>query len=250
MQLSSLRHLGLWHEVLAPTELARLSCHPVLRGRSVPRGHGEPVIVVPGMALPDLALRPMFQWLRRIGYTPVPAGLGINVDCGEAGTRRLEALAEQVVAGHAERVAIIGHSRGGSYARALALRRPDLVSGILTLSTPMMSTLDGSHPTIRAFIRGVSKVGSLGVPGVFGSECVDGRCCTDFRADTRASFPANVGFRRIVGANDRIVPQSWLEDPEAETVQVPASHSGIIVNPHAFRAIADGLRDATASAVA
>ena len=38
---------------------------------------------------------------------------------------------------------IVGHSLGGMLARGLAVRRPDLVSGIITMGSPMLAP--GAH---------------------------------------------------------------------------------------------------------
>ena len=55
-------------------------------------------------------------------------------------------------------MALIGQSRGGIFARALAARRPDLVSGIVTLGAPTVSQLS-THPLVLAQ---VALVGALG----------------------------------------------------------------------------------------
>ena len=59
---------------------------------------------------------------------------------------------------HGERVIVIGQSRGGVFARALAARRPDLVEGIVTLGSPTVSQL-AVHPLVLAQ---VGLVGALG----------------------------------------------------------------------------------------
>ncbi len=38
---------------------------------------------------------------------------------------------------------IVGHSLGGMLARGIAVRRPDLVSGIVTMGSPMLAP--GAH---------------------------------------------------------------------------------------------------------
>ena len=57
-----------------------------------------------------------------------------------------------------ERVAIIGQSRGGIFARAWRSAGPDLVSGIVTLGSPTVNQL-ASHPFVLAQ---VALVGALG----------------------------------------------------------------------------------------
>lgn len=233
-----------WHESLAPLELARLLRDPVLRGSGVPRGDGEPVLLVPGFLVPDSLMQIMGGWLRRTGHRPLHAGLGTNAGCAAAAMTRLEALLESVVARKGRRAAIVGHSRGGAYARALAVRRPDLVSGIVTLGTPMMTCVEHGHPGMRILIRAVGTLGGLGIPGLLRGECLHGACCAGFREDSCAPFPAEVSFLRVVGDRDHVVGPRWRADPDAETTAVDGSHVGVIVNPEGYRAVADGLRRA------
>jgi pimeloyl-ACP methyl ester carboxylesterase len=44
---------------------------------------------------------------------------------------------------------IIGHSRGGVFARALATRRPQLAAGVVTLGSPVLS-----QPAVHPLVAG------------------------------------------------------------------------------------------------
>src|SRR4051812_48733067 len=131
--MSSLQ-IPIWGESRAALEHLALRRDPVLRGEGVPHGDGGPVMLIPGFLASDVSLGLMASWLQRIGYQPTRAQMRANVDCAERALGRLEDL---LVAKH-ERcggwpVAIVGQSRGGAFARMLAVRRPDLISGIVTL---------------------------------------------------------------------------------------------------------------------
>ena len=60
----------IWVEVFFPAEWLVLHLSPVYYGFGVPRGHGEPVVVVPGFLGDDRYLTELYLWLRRIGYRP------------------------------------------------------------------------------------------------------------------------------------------------------------------------------------
>src|SRR5690348_13784314 len=119
--------IPIWREARVALERAALTRDPVLRGQGVARGDGQPVLLIPGFLAGDLTLSLMAEWLRRLGYEPCAAGIRANVDCGARALERLEHTLEELAERHGRSVAIVGHSRGGSMARVLAVRRPELV---------------------------------------------------------------------------------------------------------------------------
>ena len=183
----------LWRESRMAFEAAQLLRSPVWRGKGVERGQGRPVLLVPGFMAGDGTLATMSKWLRANGYWTRRAGIRSNIGCSQKGCElleeRLEALAERT----GERVAIIGQSRGGVLARAVAVRRPDLVSGIVTLGAPTVSMLR-VHPLVLLQVGLVGALGTGRVPGLFSVSCLRGPCCAPFRADMAADFPADVAL--------------------------------------------------------
>src|SRR5215211_5003406 len=135
----------LWRESRVGLEAAALHRSPVFRGLGLAPGERRPVLLIPGFLAGDASLGTMANWLRRGGYCTHRTGIRANLDCSEQACRRLEARLEHMAERHAERVVIIGQSRGGVFARALAAKRPELVSGIVTLGSPVLSML-GVHP--------------------------------------------------------------------------------------------------------
>ena len=121
----------LWRETRAGVEAAALFRSSVWRGGGVPDGEGRPVLLIPGFLAGDGSLATMTRWLRENGYRTHRAGIRANVNCSEEACRQLEHRLEHLAETTGQRVAIIGQSRGGVFARVLAVRRPDLVSGIV-----------------------------------------------------------------------------------------------------------------------
>src|SRR3954454_19336918 len=109
-------------------ELARLLVDPVYRGEGVPRGDGGPVLLIPGFLAGDNSLTILAGWLRRIGHRPYASGIRFNVDCSNRALLALEARLERAAEESGRSVAVLGHSRGGHFAKVLARRRPELVS--------------------------------------------------------------------------------------------------------------------------
>jgi pimeloyl-ACP methyl ester carboxylesterase len=238
--------IPIWREGRMALEHAELLRDPVLNGVDVPRGDGAPVLLAPGFLAGDLSLRTMARWLGGLGYRPCRAGIAANVDCTERSLERLEAQLERSADRFGRRVTIVGHSRGGAMARVLAVRRPELVSGIACLGSPLRDQF-AVHPLVRGQVRAVALLGSLGVPGLFSFRCRDG-CCAEAERDLAAVFPEGVGFLSIYSRSDGVVDWRACLDPAAEAIEVRSSHCGMAINARVYRALGETLPHLSAGA--
>src|SRR5215216_1108037 len=186
----------LWRESRFALELADLRRSPVFRGHGVPDGGGRAVMLIPGFLAGDGSLGTMTSWLRANGYHTRRAGIRANVACSEAACARLETRLEAFAQHVGEPVTIVGQSRGGIFAKALAARRPELVDRIVTLGSPTVSQLR-VHPLVLAQIGIVGALGSGHVPGLFSITCLRGHCCERFRTALQGTFPADVPWTAI-----------------------------------------------------
>jgi triacylglycerol lipase len=231
----------LWREARLGLEAAALLRDPVLRGAGLRDGRGRPVMLIPGFLAGDASLRPMAGWLKRAGYRPTRAGMKANVDCSGALVGRLEERLERVVGEQGMRAVVIGQSRGGAMAKVLAVRRPDLVAGVVTLGSPQMAPL-AVHPLVRIQLHALGMLGSLGAPGLFRRSCLDGECCAEFWTELAGAMPAGVGLVAVYSKSDGIVDWRACLDPGAdEQVEISTSHVGMAVSPAAWKAVASAL---------
>lgn len=237
--MSRLR-IPIWQEHRVPLELGALRRDPVLRGEGIPHGDGAPVLLIPGFLAGDPSMRTMALWLRRIGYRPCRARMRLNVDCTTRAIERLEEELDELVSQHGRKALIVGQSRGGNMARLLAVRRPELVAGIVTLGSPLADHF-AVHPLVRLQITLVGALGTIGIPGLFRYGCGYGDCCEDARAHAAAPFPEKVGFVSVFSKHDGIVDWHSCLDSHARLVEVDASHIGMAVHAGTYRAIADAL---------
>jgi pimeloyl-ACP methyl ester carboxylesterase len=229
-----------WREGLAGVEAAALRRSTVWRGAGVPYGDDRPVLLIPGFLAGDGSLATMTRWLRASGYHTRRAGIRANVGCSAEACARLEARLEGFAEHAGQRVAIIGQSRGGVFARALAARRPDLVSGIVTLGSPTVSQLS-IHPFVLLQVALVGALGSSHVPGMFSWRCLRGQCCSRFRDDVAGPFPPEVGYVALYSRTDGVVDWHACLDPAAECVEVRASHVGMGLNAQVYAEVAHAL---------
>jgi triacylglycerol lipase len=230
----------IWREARIGLETAALLRDPVFRGDGVADGRGQPVLLVPGFLAGDESLALMTRWLRRTGHHTSRAGMRLNVACSGTAVERLERRLEQLVGRQGRRAAVIGQSRGGSLAKVLAARRPDLVAGIITLGSPTCDALNVNIFTRNA-VRAVATLGTLGAPGLFTRSCLEGDCCEEFWALHDGGLPRGVGFVSIYSRSDGIVDWRSCLDPAAEHVEIRSSHIGMAVHPGGYRAIAAAL---------
>lgn len=220
-------------------ELARLSADPEFL-RPGRRAGAAPVLLIPGFLAGDQSLAVMRGWLRRRGSRIGSAGIWLNVDCGERVVQGIEQRLERLAQRTDRRVVLIGQSRGGELGRVLAVRRPDLVSTLVMLGSPVLDPLAVGPGVLRA-VRSVARLGDLGFPGTFSTRCAEGECCAVFRAQLGAAMPASVDAVAVYSRSDGIVSWRACLDPGARHVEVNSSHGGMSVNRDVYRVIAQAL---------
>jgi triacylglycerol lipase len=218
-------------------ELSRLLVDPVLRGLDVPRGDGRPVILLPGFGGGDQTLFMLAAWLRRIGYRPSLCGFALNVGCSDRAVDRVDRRLENLYRRHGRRVALIGHSRGGHYARAIAHRHPELVSHAVSLGAGLRGMLSTSYPTQLA-VAGVRRA-ALRSGRARSPLCFTQQCDCAFAHDFAGPFPADrVRLTSIYSKEDGVVHWQSALVPYGSCVEVTGSHVGLVFNRKTYRAIA------------
>jgi len=231
----------LWRETRVGLEAAQLLRSPVWRGAGVPPGDGRPVLLVPGFLAGDGTLATMAMWLRANGYWTRRAGIRANVGCSQDACERIEERLEALAARTGQRVAIVGQSRGGVLAKVVAARRPELVSGIVTLGAPTVAMLR-VHPLVLLQVGLLGALGTGGVPGLFRMSCLRGACCEPFRTDLAARFPAGVRYVCVYSRSDGIVDwRACLDGAADELIEIDASHCGMALSRGAYEEVARAL---------
>jgi triacylglycerol lipase len=228
-------------ETRAALELARLTVDPVFHGRGgIPRGDGRPVVLVPGFLAGDQTLTVLATWLQRLGYAPRTCGFVSNADCSNRALARLERRVTQLERRSGRRVAVIGHSRGGHLAKAIAAAKPDQVSHAISLGADLQHMLGISQPTLYAVAavrsallvsRRAADAGCL----TEGCECCFTRCYAGPFPDDR------VRLTSVYSKGDGVVRWERHVVPYADCVEVTGSHVGLVFNRKAYRAVAEAL---------
>lgn len=221
-------------------ELARLVSDPVFYGTGVTRGDGRPVVLMPGFLAGDQTLAVLYGWLRRIGYRPSTCGFVINTDCSDRALDRVERKVEALWRRHGRRVALLGHSRGGHFARALAARRPERVSHAISMGADLSAMFGASYPTFLAV--GAARRVAIARRRSRDPWCLTVGCGCGFARDYARPFPVDrVHLTSMYSKCDGVVRWWASIVPEATCEEVAGSHIGLAFNRKAYRAIAEAL---------
>jgi pimeloyl-ACP methyl ester carboxylesterase len=235
----------IWREALFPLEWLALRASPVYWGVGVPRGEGEPVVVVPGFLASDVSLVELYWWLARIGYRPYFSNIGRNADCPEHVTGRLRETVRRAREETGRRVRLVGHSLGGMLSRSLALEHPEDVAMVITLGSPFRDAVR-AHPVVISAAATLRDHAGSTVARNVRPACFSGHCTCTFVKNMLAPGGWEVPRFAVFSRRDGVVEwESCIEDDPALNDEVPSSHLGMVVHPGTYRAIARRLRSAT-----
>lgn len=225
----------IWKETLWPVDWLSLRLSPVYYGLGVPRGDGGPVVLVPGFLGTDAYLYELYLWLGRIGYRPFMSRIGVNAECPGRLTQRLLRTVEQVRDQTGRPVRIVGHSLGGLLGRRASLQRPDLVSQLIYLGSPVRAV--HAHPAVVAAVAVLR--GALSLVSSRHSDCLTDRCACGFAQDVVQALPDSVRHDAIYTRADGVV--DWHDSQEIDerlNHEVGGTHIGLVYNPRAYRVLA------------
>jgi triacylglycerol lipase len=233
-----------WGRPLAETrgwlELGRLVVDPVWHGGGVPRGDGRPVVLMPGFLAGDQTLGVMAAWLHRIGYKPRFSGFVTNTDCSDRALDRIERTVDELWLTYGRRVALIGHSRGGHFARALAARRPDRVSHAISMGADLQGMFGASAPTL--FAVSVARRAVRATRRARRDTCLSAHCGCPFSHAFARPFPfEQVRLTSVYSKGDGVVHWQCQVIPHADCIEVTGSHVGLIFNRKVYGAVAAAL---------
>jgi len=234
---------------LALTRLSRrVSGHQTPYADRAAGRDADPVVLVPGFMAGDGSLSLMASALRAHGHRTYRSHIRANVGCTLQAAAALESRLETVASRRGRRVQIVGHSLGGMLARGLAVRRPDLIAGIVTLGSPVLAPA-AHHVSLARSLDALVRLSRAGVPGLMSLDCVAGLCARTSFDECREPLPPEVAFTAIYSRRDGIVDWRACLDPLAVPLEVRSSHVGMAVAPSVIAAVAASLARHRASAI-
>ena len=103
---------------------------------TLPRGDGQPVLVLPGFLGDDASTLALRAVLRTLGYPTYGWELGRNHGPTDTVLDGMEDRLVRIAERHGRTVSVVGWSLGGIYARELARDHPEAVRQVVTLGSP------------------------------------------------------------------------------------------------------------------
>ncbi|MCR9279740.1 MAG: alpha/beta hydrolase [Pseudomonadaceae bacterium] len=202
---------------------------------TAPRGDGSPVMVLPGFGTNDLSTALLRGYLSFLGYRVSGWGLGRNLGFARVGgieplVDRLSTVAN--AARSVDKVALVGHSLGGVFARRMATHSPQLVSRVVSLGSPI-----SGNPTQSPLWTAYRQLNpEMATPAAIA------------RVQTMRAVPPPVPASAIFSRSDAIV--HWhraqeVDAPQSESIEVIAGHMALLLHAPTFYAVADRLAQPT-----
>lgn len=222
-------------------QLAALVRDPIGYGLGVPRGEGQPVLLIPGFTAGDWSLGTLARWLERIGYRAYLSGIDLNVGCPRRKIELVGWRVEKIARESNQRVTIIGHSLGGLLARAIAANNPSIVRQVIALGSPIRKGWIDVHDNVRPALHAIQSFWQTfsDVP----ENCGTPECACGFAQAVFAPTPAGSRFSAIYTRRDEVVRWESCIDEAGSSFEVQGLHASLIVNREVYRILAALLAD-------
>jgi pimeloyl-ACP methyl ester carboxylesterase len=231
-------------ELTMGLDLGALFTDPVFYGIRVAPGDGKLVVILPGFMGNDLYLLPMLNWLWWIGYTPVRSSLNLSAGCMQRSLERVQAEIDRHLNRKERSVALIGHSRGGAIAWAIAAHMQEQVSHLVMLGAPMpgfnRSVEDGERKIrLGGLTRMLLHANKLS-RRLLDPDCRFPSCECAFMNYAERPLSKATALLSIYGSDDLVIPEQ-AKMFLGKIIDVPTGHVGLVYNPEVYRALAQFL---------
>ena len=195
--------------------------------RQLPKGNGEPVMLLPGFLAPEWSMEPLRKFLDWLGYSAVHWGLGVNRGNPERDHALLAPKVVELAQQYGQPVSLIGWSLGGTIAREVARIEPESVAQVITYGTPVIG---GPTYTVGARSYGEEECQRI-------SSVID---------ELDRESPIQVPITAIFTRNDGTV--SWpacidRASKDVTHIEVKSSHGSMGLDPDVWRVVGEKLSE-------
>ncbi len=228
--------------VRGPVAMTRFLRSPVLAGEGIPHGDGRPVVLLPPAAAGDWLMPIMLSWLRRLDYDAYRSSISLHVDCSDRTMSRVLPRVEEIGDRHGRKVTLVGHSRGGLLAHAMAAARPDLVERVITLASPLSDPFRVTNLTLAAAAAATRRRLQRSDPALLTMGCLTEACaCTYGRFFRRPLTPHSPPLISLFTRHDEVVGWQACLLEGAHNIEIRGTHVGLLASRNVYTTIAHAL---------
>ncbi len=194
--------------------------------KTLPKGDGHPVLLLPGLLAGEGSMGLVTRFLRARGYEVLQWGEGRNRGPRPGVFDTALAILKSANRRSGRKVSLVGWSLGGTFARVLANRHPELIRSVVTLASPHTGDPKATH------LNWLYKWGTGRAPGAH-------------EAFTREySRVPDVPLTAVYSRLDGVLPwQATYQEPgpHTESVRVLCPHGAMGSDPVVMYVLADRL---------
>ena len=190
---------------------------------ALPRGSGQPVLVLPVIGRGDDHAAPMRAALDQLGYRAFGWGLGTNIGPSSRVLAGIEDRLSMLHAAHGP-INVVGFSLGGIFARRLAHRQPEKVRQVITVCSPFREAVHSAFLPLQPVLWAWRTPNLLAVAAA---------------VEQRLPVPGTFIFSR----NDGIVAWESCLEPEqpGDCAEISGLHVTIVRDPEVLAILAHRL---------
>lgn len=200
---------------------------------ALPRGDGHAVVLFPGLASDERAVKPLKEFCRGLGYAAHDWGRGFNTGPAGDPDAWLDDLAHHVLgltSAHPQPISLVGWSLGGIYAREVAKRLRGRVRQVVTIGTPFAGLTHQTNAGLAYRLLNGTK------------PAIDAALSRQLR--TAPDVPTTSIYSRSDGV---VAWQACIQHgsrANTENIEVSGSHCGLGWNAGVYDVLADRLSQA------
>lgn len=218
---------GMAQEYASILNIARLA---YLRSvfKQCPKGHGQPILVIPGLTGNDATTLPLRWFLKKLNYDVRGWELGLNYGVISQFLPNVILQAKRFYQERGEPIILIGWSLGGVLARETARLCPDLVSHVVTLGAPVVG--GPKYTVVNPFYRWQG----------YDLETIEQSI------EQRNLLPIEVPITAFYSKRDKVVAWEACIDHTSnnvEHIEVNSLHIGMAYDPEVFKVLARKLAE-------
>lgn len=195
---------------------------------SLPRGNGEPVMVVPGLSTNDISTEIVRSFLKYKGFSAYGWELGFNVKYTESLEKKLIKRIDELYEKHRQKVTLIGWSLGGVTIRILAQHAPEKIKQVIALGAPFSNIKGKTHVSWWYSLLARESVQQFNA---------------QWTKDAAAQplVPSTAIYSKTDGMVSWEYCIDWVTGPKTQNVEVLCNHLGFGMTPTVWTVLVDRL---------